>query len=87
MWKIIAVVATWLHSSRCKQFFTVQTSFHNNQVLKLKNTDLVFATFHVDVGETPFFLSIDYDKKVIVISIRGTLSMKVPKQSVVIQIV
>ena len=81
------MVATWLHSSRCKQFLTVQTSFHNNQVLKLKNTDLVFATFHVDVGETPFFLSIDYDKKVIVISIRGTLSMKVPRQSVVIQIV
>ena len=59
----------------------------NNQVLKLKNTDLVFATFHVDVGETPFFLSIDYDKKVVVISIRGTLSMKVRKQSVAIQIV
>ena len=46
-------------------------------MLKLKNTDLVFATFHVDVGETPFFISIDHDKEVIVISIRGTLSMKV----------
>ena len=48
-------------------------------MLKLKNTDLVFATFHVDVGETPFFISIDYDKEVIVISIRGTLSMKVTR--------
>ena len=46
-------------------------------MLKLKNIDLIFATFHVDVGETPFFISIDHDKKVIVISIRGTLSMKV----------
>ena len=43
----------------------------------MKNTDLVFATFHVDVGETPFFIGIDHDKAVIIISIRGTLSMKV----------
>ena len=34
-------------------------------------------TYHVDVGETPFFIGIDYDMSKIVISIRGTLSMKV----------
>ena len=47
------------------------------QVLAQKNCDLVYATFHVDVGETPFFIGVDYEKKVVVISIRGTLSMQV----------
>ena len=60
-----------------KQRCRIKSSHTSNQVLKLKNTDRVFATFHVDVGETPFFISIDHDKEVIVISIRGTLSMKV----------
>ena len=41
-----------------------------------KNIDVVYATFHVDVGETPFFISVDYNKSAIVITIRGTLSMK-----------
>ena len=39
--------------------------------------ELVYVTYHVDVGETPFFIGIDYDMSKIVISIRGTLSMKV----------
>ena len=30
----------------------------------------------MDVGETPFFISVDYNKSAIVITIRGTLSMK-----------
>ena len=47
------------------------------QVLALKNCTLVYATFHVDVGETPFFIGVDFEEKTIVISIRGTLSMKV----------
>ena len=47
------------------------------QVLAQKNCDLVYATFHVDVGETPFFIGVDYEKKAVVISIRGTLSMQV----------
>lgn len=37
---------------------------------------MIYATFHVDVGETPFFISVDYTHKKIVISIRGTLSMQ-----------
>ena len=47
------------------------------QVLRNKHIEIVYATFHVDVGETPFFISVDFSKRVIVITIRGTLSMKV----------
>lgn len=48
------------------------------QTLKERNNDfeIVYATYHVDVGETPFFVAIDYTRRKIVISIRGTLSMK-----------
>lgn len=38
--------------------------------------EIIYATYHVDIGETPFFVAVDYDKKKLVISIRGTLSMK-----------
>lgn len=38
--------------------------------------ELVYATYHVDVGETPFFVALDHKKRAVVISIRGTLSMK-----------
>ncbi|XP_064082451.1 diacylglycerol lipase-alpha-like [Macrobrachium nipponense] len=38
--------------------------------------DLVYVTYHVDVGETPFFVALDHKRRSIVISIRGTLSMK-----------
>uniref|UniRef100_A0AAR5Q0G7 Diacylglycerol lipase-alpha n=1 Tax=Dendroctonus ponderosae TaxID=77166 RepID=A0AAR5Q0G7_DENPD len=52
----------------------------NYSVLKklsdLGDIDVIYATYHVDVGETPFFVALDYDRKKIVISIRGTLSMK-----------
>ena len=47
------------------------------QVLRSKQIEIVYASFHVDVGETPFFISVDFAKRVIVITIRGTLSMKV----------
>jgi sn1-specific diacylglycerol lipase len=39
--------------------------------------EVIFASFHVDVSETPFFVSIDYDHQSVVVSIRGTISMKV----------
>jgi len=45
-------------------------------VCSQENVELVYVTYHVDVGETPFFIGIDYDMSKIVISIRGTLSMK-----------
>ena len=45
-------------------------------MLRGKQVKIVYATFHVDVGETPFFISVDFTKKMIVVTIRGTLSMK-----------
>lgn len=39
--------------------------------------EVIFASFHVDVAETPFFVAIDYDNQSVVVSIRGTISMKV----------
>ena len=38
---------------------------------------VIYASFHVDVSETPFFIAVDYDHGSVVVSIRGTLSMKV----------
>ncbi|XP_065343511.1 diacylglycerol lipase-alpha isoform X2 [Cloeon dipterum] len=38
--------------------------------------EVVYATYHVDVGQTPFFLAVDYTRRKVVLSIRGTLSMK-----------
>ncbi|XP_018331978.1 sn1-specific diacylglycerol lipase alpha isoform X2 [Agrilus planipennis] len=43
---------------------------------KIGDIEIIYATYHVDVGETPFFVALDYDRKKVVISIRGTLSMK-----------
>ena len=52
-------------------------SFVCVEVCRLDSTEIVYATFHSDVGETPFFIGVDFDKARIVISIRGTLSMQV----------
>lgn len=41
------------------------------------DVQVVYATFHVDVGITPFFVAVDYARKKIVVSIRGTLSLQV----------
>ncbi|XP_059479899.1 diacylglycerol lipase-alpha isoform X2 [Neocloeon triangulifer] len=38
--------------------------------------EVVYATYHVDVGQTPFFVALDYARRKVVLSIRGTLSMK-----------
>ena len=46
----------------------------------LADTYLVYITYHVDVGETPFLVAIDFSEKAIVISIRGTLSLEVKIQ-------
>ncbi|XP_039297973.1 diacylglycerol lipase-alpha [Nilaparvata lugens] len=40
------------------------------------DVSIEYATYHVDVGETPFFVAIDYKRRKVVLSIRGTLSMK-----------
>lgn len=44
---------------------------------KIGDIEIIYVTYHVDVGETPFFIALDYDRKKVVISIRGTLSMQV----------
>ncbi|KAL5279792.1 DAGLA.2 family protein [Megaselia abdita] len=46
------------------------------KTLKLMDVDIIYVTYHCDIGETPFFVAIDYNYKKIVISIRGTLSME-----------
>ncbi|XP_004527126.2 uncharacterized protein LOC101456038 [Ceratitis capitata] len=46
------------------------------KTLQVGDIEIIYATYHVDVGETPFFVAVDYTKKKIVVSIRGTLSMK-----------
>lgn len=46
------------------------------QMLSEGDVEMIYATFHVDIGETPFFVAIDYVKQKIVVSIRGTLSMQ-----------
>lgn len=47
------------------------------RILNIGDIEIIYVTYHVDVGETPFYVAIDYDRRKIVISIRGTLSMKV----------
>uniref|UniRef100_A0A1A9W794 Diacylglycerol lipase-alpha n=1 Tax=Glossina brevipalpis TaxID=37001 RepID=A0A1A9W794_9MUSC len=46
------------------------------KTLQVGDVEILYVTYHVDVGETPFFVAIDYSQKKIVVSIRGTLSMK-----------
>lgn len=46
------------------------------QMVQEGDVEVVYATYHVDVGETPFFVAVDYVHQKVVISIRGTLSMK-----------
>ena len=43
----------------------------------LPETYVVYINYHVDVGETPFLVALDFSRKAIVISIRGTLSLEV----------
>ncbi|XP_076045042.1 uncharacterized protein LOC143027590 [Oratosquilla oratoria] len=41
-----------------------------------EGVELVYVTYHVDIGETPFFVALDHARRAVVLSIRGTLSMK-----------
>ena len=38
--------------------------------------EIVYATYHVEIGEPPFFVALDHDRRTVVISIRGTLSLQ-----------
>lgn len=42
----------------------------------LPDLDLVYVTYHVDIGETPFYVALDNKHKKIVICVRGTLSLQ-----------
>ncbi|XP_021926065.1 sn1-specific diacylglycerol lipase alpha isoform X2 [Zootermopsis nevadensis] len=46
------------------------------RMVEIGEVEVIYATYHVDVGETPFFVAVDFTRHKIVISIRGTLSMK-----------
>ena len=37
---------------------------------------ITFVSFHADVAKTPFFIAVDYRHQSVVLSIRGTISMK-----------
>lgn len=47
-----------------------------NRLLKNKNYDLVYSSYHVEIGEPPFIVVLDHDRKNLVISVRGTLSLQ-----------
>lgn len=38
--------------------------------------EMIYATYHDEIGQPPFFVIIDYDKNSVVISVRGTLSLQ-----------
>ncbi|XP_015928278.1 diacylglycerol lipase-alpha isoform X2 [Parasteatoda tepidariorum] len=46
------------------------------RLCKTHNMEVIFATYHVEIGETPFFVALDHEKRTVVISIRGTLSLQ-----------
>ncbi|XP_061192238.1 diacylglycerol lipase-alpha-like isoform X1 [Saccostrea echinata] len=43
---------------------------------QLRECDIVYATYHVDIGETPFYVAIDHKYKTVVICVRGTTSLQ-----------
>ncbi|XP_077289187.1 diacylglycerol lipase-alpha-like [Arctopsyche grandis] len=63
--------ATVVHDNCCQCNYTAL-----RQLLQVGDVDITYATYHVDVAETPFFIAVDHEKKTVVVSIRGTLSMK-----------
>ncbi|XP_012940156.1 diacylglycerol lipase-alpha [Aplysia californica] len=46
------------------------------QMCGLQELDLVYCTYHVDIGETPFFVALDHVYKKVVVAVRGTLSLQ-----------
>ncbi|CAL1537427.1 unnamed protein product, partial [Lymnaea stagnalis] len=42
----------------------------------LDSLDVVYCTYHVAIGETPFFVALDHEHKKVVVAIRGTLSLQ-----------
>ena len=48
-----------------------------NKMCDLPDTHVVYITYHLDVGETPFLVAVDFSERSIIVSIRGTLSLEV----------
>ncbi|XP_067000117.1 diacylglycerol lipase-alpha [Anabrus simplex] len=46
------------------------------KMVQVGEVQVVYATYHVDVAETPFFVAVDFGRKKVIISIRGTLSLQ-----------
>ncbi|XP_064627221.1 diacylglycerol lipase-alpha-like [Lineus longissimus] len=46
------------------------------EMSNLTDAEIIYVTYHVDIGETPFYVALDHDMKKVVISIRGTLSLQ-----------
>ncbi|XP_067676566.1 diacylglycerol lipase-alpha-like isoform X2 [Haliotis asinina] len=42
----------------------------------LQEVDVVYATYHVDIGETPFYVALDHAENTVVVCVRGTLSLQ-----------
>ncbi|XP_025097002.1 sn1-specific diacylglycerol lipase alpha-like isoform X4 [Pomacea canaliculata] len=42
----------------------------------LHDLDIVYATYHVDIGETPFYVALDHEFGKVVVCVRGTLSLQ-----------
>ena len=45
----------------------------------LDDLELVYVTYHVDVGETPFMVGVDHQRRSVIVCIRGTTSTKVSR--------
>ncbi|XP_053204588.1 diacylglycerol lipase-alpha-like isoform X2 [Panonychus citri] len=46
------------------------------KICQTHNFEIIYATYHVEIAEPPFFVALDYDKRTIVVTIRGTLSLQ-----------
>lgn len=46
------------------------------KVCQNHNMEIIYASYHVEIGEPPFFVALDHDRHTVVIAIRGTLSLQ-----------
>ncbi|XP_022649530.1 sn1-specific diacylglycerol lipase alpha-like isoform X3 [Varroa destructor] len=49
-----------------------------NQMLMKNNPNVqvIFVSYHVNVNETPFLIALDHERRTVVVSVRGTLSLQ-----------
>lgn len=46
------------------------------RIAGIHNRDTIYVSYHNKLFQTPFFVSVDHDKKAVVVTIRGTLSLQ-----------